>query len=123
MLGTLLKSKLVLILGGALLLLTIFYLDRETYQKYQIDKEISRLQDEITVAEGKNKEILELINYYKTLEYKERQARPILGLQKPGEFAVALPQKDEPAADNPAPVTPASNLRLWWNYFFDQRPE
>lgn len=118
MLGSLVKSKFGLILGSGLLIITIFYLARETYLKRQIDNEVTALQDEIAAIEGKNKEILELINYYKTTEYRERQARSILGLQKPGEFVVALPQKDNPAGDNATPEEPASNLRQWWEYFF-----
>ena len=118
MLGEVLKSKLWLAVGGVLLVVTAFYLVRETYQKRQIDNEVRKLQDEIAAVEGKNKEILELINYYKTTEYKERQARSLLGLAKPGEFVAVLPPK-KPAGEETAAVdNSVSNLSLWWEYFF-----
>ena len=119
MLAALLKSKLWLLVGGALLVLTAFYLAREVYEKHQIDSEVARLQGEIAATEGKNKEILELISYYKTTEYKERQARSLLGLAKPGEFVAVLPQKVKVAGESAATDQQSvSNLRLWWNYFF-----
>ena len=118
MLTALLKSKLGLWVTLGLLLTTIFFLARETYQKYVIDNEVKNLQTEIFAVEGKNKEILELINYYKTTEYKERQARSILGLAKPGEFVVALPPKDEGQTKGESSAKPESNLKQWWNYFF-----
>ncbi|OGE84340.1 MAG: hypothetical protein A2846_03860 [Candidatus Doudnabacteria bacterium RIFCSPHIGHO2_01_FULL_49_9] len=118
MLSGILKSKLWLVVGSTLLALTAFYLARETYQKWQIDTEVEKLQDEIVAVEGQNKEILELINYYKTTEYKERQARSILGLAKPGEFVVTLPPRKEQAAGDSAQMDSKTHLQEWWEYFF-----
>jgi len=117
-----LKSKLGILLAITLLALTIYYLARESYKKRLIDKEIALLEAEIASVEGNNKEILSLINYYKTAEYKDRQARSILNLQKEGEFAVALPERQP---DDDGSVTGSndsrSNLEKWWNYFFNAR--
>ena len=119
MLKGFLKSKLTIVLGGLLLFPTAFYLARETYKKNQIDNEITRLEAQIAEVEGKNKDITELINYYKTPEYRERQARSILNLQKEGEFAVALPQAKDTAEITGEEITDGrSNIRKWWDYFF-----
>ena len=90
-----LKSKFFS--GGALLvlLLTVYLVGREVNKKYQIRREIQSLQTDIQEHQSKNEELLKLIDYLKTREYQERQARTLLNLQKPGEFAVALPPQPE----------------------------
>src|SRR3989344_1341195 len=114
-----LKSKSAGALGILLLVITVFYFAKETYKKRQINSIISGLQTEIDSLEGENKEIIELISYYKTMTYKERQARTLLGLQKEGEFAVALPQsKTSGEEDALVNEDKESNLKKWWNYFF-----
>ncbi|OGE76613.1 MAG: hypothetical protein A3C85_00330 [Candidatus Doudnabacteria bacterium RIFCSPHIGHO2_02_FULL_48_21] len=119
----LLKSRLGIVVGILLLMAIIFYLAKETYKKRQIDQVIAGLEDEIAAAEGRNKEILELISYYKTTEYKERQARSLLGLQKEGEFAVALPQSQsaKPSETAGANADNRANYQKWWDYFFGAR--
>lgn len=96
-------------------------LGRELVKKYQIDKEIKQLEREITALESKNKEINELIDYLKSAEYRERQARSLLNLQKPGEFAVALPNPEGQDQENvklKESKDSRSNLEKWWEYFF-----
>lgn len=114
------KSKLVIAGGVVVLGLTIYSLSRELTKRYEIRKEIQHLQTQIDTYQSKNDEMLKLINYFKTPAYQERQARSLLNLQRPGEFAVALPP-DPP--DNSASAvllngSAENNLRLWWNYFF-----
>jgi len=118
----LLKSKLFL--WGALLVFLFFAFSsgQKLYKKYLIEKEINELKKEIASLESGNRETRELINYFKTPEFKERQARSLLSLQKPGEFAVALPPRDDADSSETdsggAKPQADSNLRLWWNYFF-----
>ncbi|OGH68650.1 MAG: hypothetical protein A2754_02260 [Candidatus Magasanikbacteria bacterium RIFCSPHIGHO2_01_FULL_47_8] len=115
-----LKSKLAVTVALVLLAIAGFYLARESYRKAQVNQEIRDLQNQISMVEGKNKEISDLIKYYKSQTYKERQARTLLNLQKPGEFAVALPQspEDQNPANQPESNGSATNLKLWWDYFF-----
>ncbi len=121
MIKEILKSKFGAALGVVLLVVTVFYFAKETYRKRQINGIIRGLQTEIDSLEGKNNEILELISYYKTTTYKERQARTLLGLQKEGEFAVALPQeKTADKGDDSQKDDKQSNLSKWWNYFFNK---
>lgn len=118
MMGRLFKSKFAAVIGTGLLLLTIFYLARQIYKKRQIDAIVAGLEAEISKVEGKNKDMLELINYYKTSSYKEKQARSLLGLQKEGEFVVALPKNQDNAEGEVKPADQKSNLKKWWEYFF-----
>ena len=116
-----LKSKFVVWLGVVFLLITVFYLAKQAYKKQQINSMITGLEAEIASVDGKNKEMLELISYYKTTAYKERQARSVLGLQKEGEFVVALPQsKTEQQAEGFGKEDKRSNAKRWWGYFFDK---
>ena len=118
----LLKSKAVTYLGIALILLVLFYLGKQWHKKYLIDKEITALHQQISDLEGKNEEILNLITYFETTEFKERQARSLLNLQKPGEYAVALPGDEGAAASQQeAQEKHESNFKLWWNYFFNNK--
>jgi len=112
-------------LAAAVLVLLVSFWAREIYKKYQIQGEISALGRQISDLQTKNDELQGMISYFKTREYKERQARSLLNLQKPGEFAVALPNPDEPShpdigsgAANAAPAPKATNYKLWWEYFF-----
>lgn len=117
-----LKSKLAIYTGIVLLVMTLYSLGREFNKRYQIRQAINALQAEINNYQTQNAETLKLITYLKTPEYQERQARPLLNLQKPGEFAVALPpQPDDTLAPTSTPVNQPleSNIRKWWNYFFN----
>ncbi len=115
------KSKFFLILSLTALVLVGTFVGKEFYKKRQIQQEISKLEDNIAKLENKNQEVLELINYFKTQEYKERQARSLLNLQKPGEFAAVLPPQEEEVqtleSEDTEPSA-ASNLQKWWKYFF-----
>lgn len=116
------KSRLFLSFGLLLLLYTGYLLARQLLTRYEINQEIRSLEADIRKFESQNKEILELMTYFKTSEYRERQARSLLNLQKPGEFAVALPPEEaEPEqTETPSASPEISNLRAWWDYFFAQ---
>lgn len=117
-----LKSKLFLWGAVLALLFLTVSIGQKLYKKYLIEREISRLEEDIASLQAGNKNILELIDYFKTPEFRERQARSLLSLQKPGEFAVALPPRDDadPAGGREAGTAreKVSNLKLWWDYFF-----
>ena len=118
------KSKLFIVLGSLLLLATLFVWGKTYYKNYQVNQEIAKLKSEIQEVEGQNQEIAELINYLRTTEYKEQQARTLLNLQKSGEFAVALPNREEQAAEaaREQAANKESNFSKWWRYFFENEP-
>ena len=119
------RSRFFIVAGTIALLLFLVFLGRELNKKYQINKEVKNLEKEIAEIEARNEEIAQLIDYLNTPEYKERQARSLLNLQKPGEFAVALPlhpEEQEQGALDDQSKRQASNFQKWWNYFFKKRP-
>ena len=118
------KSRFVQFTGSIFLIFLLFFLGQKLYKKYQINQEIAQLQEEIARLQSKNQDILKVIEYLKTAEYKERQARSLLGLQKEGEFAVALPGGEEEqiagSQTNQSQNTSSSNFVKWWHYFFSK---
>lgn len=89
-------------------------------RRVEVEREISALQRDINSLQTKNEELRNLINYFDSNEYKEREARLKMGLQKPGENVVVIPGlADNPGAPpNAEPAPEVSNWNLWWKYFF-----
>ena len=118
-----LKSKIFLVLGSAALVLVLAFWGRELWQNYQIQREVGALQTQIDRLHTHSEELSSLITYFRTPEYKERQARTLLGLQKPGEFVVALPAAAESSGQSVTPDSPdrAGNWQKWWDYFFGHK--
>ena len=120
MFSEILRSKFFARIGAIALVLLLIFLGRELKKRYDISREIQSLQNEILSLEVKNQQTQELINYFKTREFQERQARSLLNLQKPGEFAAVLPFQDTAAsADEGLNESQSSNLKKWWEYFFN----
>ena len=117
-----LKSKTFFVIGLVLVVLMGYLLSKELNRRYRISREIEGLEQEIARFDNQNEELSRLVDYLQTPEYQERQARPLLNLQKSGEFAVALPPapEDEPGFVDPVDNSrlPSTNYQLWWNYFF-----
>lgn len=122
MAASFLKSKLFVFFGVAALFLSLSFLGKELYKKYQVRQEVHALEQEIEKMNRQNQDLTELIGFLKTPEYRERQARSVLNLQKPGEIAVALPQrgenKPEEQVGEAVNSSTDSNLKKWWDYFF-----
>lgn len=114
------KSRFFMGTVAVALVLLVIFLGKELKKRYEIRKEIQNLQQEIASLETKNQETSQLINYFKTREFQERQARSLLNLQKPGEFVVALPfQEEEDNVGTELNKPLKSNLQKWWEYFFN----
>ena len=117
----LIKSKFFIITGSILLIVFLSFLGRQIYQKYEIDREIRGFEAEVARLQSQNQDLTGLLEYFKTSAYKERQARLLLNLKKPGEFAVALPAREEDGGAELGPKTAetfGSNFQKWSEYFF-----
>ncbi|MDP3741239.1 MAG: septum formation initiator family protein [bacterium] len=112
----LLKSRYFITLIAIFLVMVVIFLTKELQKRYEINQEISQLQADISELESTNRDSVELIKYLKTIEYQEKQARSLLNLQKPGEFAVNLPYRDNVHEAEQAQDM-ESNFRKWWKYF------
>lgn len=121
-----LRSK-ALLLGGLLLLL-LFSVNwiRSWKNNRAVDQEITGLKDNVSQIEQDNFRLAELIKYLNSTAYLEEKARTDLGLRKPGEQAVIVPNTPaaadtNQAAPQTAPTQATANPQRWWRYFFAKK--
>ncbi len=116
------RSNIFFILVLILLALFSISLFREIMRKVEIQKEIMKLEDEVSRLENRNTELSSLIQYFKTDEYIEMEARTKLGYKKPGETVVVVATNTNSAQQttNESSVQDLkkSNWQLWLDYFF-----
>jgi cell division protein FtsB len=118
-------------LGLFLIIMISFPLYRHVRQRKTIDTEIARLKSEVKSMEGKNILLKDTINYLKSDQFSEEQARLKLGLKKQGEevFIVKKNGEEKKPSDMQAGMADygqtgmsgretGSNPRLWFEYFF-----
>lgn len=86
----------------------------------ELAKEVESLHSKISIYEQKNQEMDDLINYFQTDDFAEREARLRLNLKLPGEQVAILPGTG--GVDDSSLETSQSlynnNWQKWWNYFF-----
>lgn len=125
-------SGLFFLVGLGILIMIGISLGRETYRKRQIQKEIEGLQAEIQKISQENSELSNLISYFSTQEFQEKEAREKLNLQKEDEKLIVLRKEVEA---QPSPVQPeeqsnvnqnamlsrTSNLKDWLAFFFAEK--
>ena len=96
-------------------------LGREFYRKYQIQKEIDSLKGDINSLEENNYKLSQLIEYCKTDEYKEAQARERFNLGKEGENLIVMLEPNSGGNEIEKEINKSKedpNYKKWWNYFF-----
>lgn len=113
-----LKSKWSTIPLAIALFLVMIITARILVQKYQIDREIGKLQDQVNKIKNNNDQLSSLIKYFNTPDYQEKQAREKLNLKKDGEYVVVLPNSTENNPESLPVQNKPSNLKLWYNYIF-----
>lgn len=125
-------------LGVLALIILPFY--RNYRQSHGINQEISDLENEIDHYEKKNQELKKMVDYLKSDQFAEEQARLNMGMKKPGEEVVVIkdlpsaetaPSQTEeakpsganqvfniPGLEKPNPEKGESNIQKWADYFF-----
>lgn len=130
-----LASKIFIFFVGIILVFVVVNLGKELYRKYQIQKEIDSLQSEVSNLKNSNQQLAELIDYFKTENFAEIEARKKLNLQKEDENVLVVNIANSNITENtstkvsenvleekeiPKEVkVKRSNLRKWWDYFFN----
>ncbi len=129
------NNKRLLLVFFAIFIFIGIKLAQEMYREYKINKEIEYLKDEITKYDKENNDLEKMLDYYKTLSYKETEARKKLNLQKPGEKTILIDSAGEESgaeeeikesggesaggAEKKSPYF--SNALKWWDYFFKNK--
>ena len=96
------------------------------YIEYQIQKEINSLQNDIDSVKKNNYKLSQLIEYSRTDEFKEVEARKRLNLQGEGEKMVIIKPSLDGIENTELQNESVENENLpnylkWWNYFFVNR--
>lgn len=119
-----LSNQLARIVILLVILYIIFNIGKSINNNYQINQKIAKLNQEIAELESDNRQAENINLYYQTDAYKEIEARRQLGLKKPDEKVVIIPENSSDSSavddyiknnqseeDNSLP-----NYRKWWNY-------
>ena len=97
---------------------------KEVIRKIEIGRQISMLEEEITSLENQNADLGDLVQYFNSSSFQEKEARSKLGLKEDGETVVIVPQEittdaDASIAEGGPESTTQSNFTKWKNYFFN----
>lgn len=100
-----------------------FYVGRAVLERRATEAQIAAMTAEIEKLEHEKDSLGELIEYVATDSFIQQEAREKLNLAAPGESVVVIPDIDSSAANEPqtasGAILGASNVAVWWEYFFD----
>lgn len=103
-----------------------FNLFTQSSKSKEVENKIEKIKKDITDMEKENSGLSDLIGYFNSDLFVEKEARIKLGLKKEGESVIIIDNSsseqkiDNPIAADTSPLTKEkkSNLSLWWDYFF-----
>ncbi len=111
------ESRFVNLLLIVLLVLSVVKVVREAIVRYEINKEIASLENQLNELDNKSNKLGDMINYLKTDQYIEKEARTKLNLVKPGEKQINFTSSTDSLARVDSDKG-SSNYTKWFNYFF-----
>lgn len=94
-------------------------------RNYSLQKEVDLKKRQLELTELQRDKLDLQKRYYQTAEYQELAVRESLGLVRPGEKVLILPENSQAAKDadktndvTPVVVAQSSNLEQWINFLF-----
>jgi len=111
------NSNIFIVILAIALLYSTIKVGKELTRRWQINREIANLSEELSKAQGKKDQLQDLIDYLKTDKYVEEQARLQLNLSKSGEKRVDL-SGDNQVIALATEQEDLANWQKWFNYFF-----
>lgn len=116
---SLLTSKALLVVAAAAIAVTVSAMVREGQRRKMVAKEIRTMQEEVARLEQQRNRLGDLIRSAESPEFLEREARLRLGLQRPGESVLIVPESAGASPDRTTtPEIPPSNPQKWWKHIF-----
>jgi len=113
------RSKLVLVPFLAILILIAGVVIREKKGQIKTGSNISALEQEVASLKSNNSELSGLIEYLKSDEFVDREAREKLNMQKPGEKVVLVAKQEiqQGQVEGASVEKEKANYELWVEYF------
>jgi len=122
------SSKPLLIVSILVLIFFTVSLTKVIINRQDLIQDIDQLEQESQGLNSRNQELTQLIEYFKSIDFVETEARTKLNLRKPGEKILIVPGAEQTAAETDtgdkqsmlitAQSQDRSNLQKWWDYFF-----
>lgn len=117
-----LKPNMIIGVSVFIILLILLSLAQEMNRRWQVQREVQRLEEQARELESNVISLENLNQYFRTDDFQERLAREKLNYSAPGEEVVLIPEQDA-AAESSASQTKekAQEISLplqWWNVFF-----
>ena len=117
------RSKFFLAVVLGLVVFVGFSVVKERREQQTNKDRVDALRQEVADLSGKNTELAQMIKYFQSEEYVEREAREKLNLQKPGEKVVIVPEENglRGAVMGDGDEMEKHNWEKWIDYFFGMR--
>ena len=117
-------SAIVNVVGAAVVVYLVVILAETVHHNYKLGNQIDELNAQINLLQAQKQELSYQIQYYQTGSFQDREARSKLGLQKPGESVVIIPQSGSasaspahtPAASSAKTAAKKSNFEIWLDF-------
>ena len=95
---------------------------KEGDKNKNIYSEMDRLEEQAVNLEKEKQNLSNLIAFFDTPSYKEREAKEQIGLQNPGEKVIVITRKEEQNIEAPQKIkdAPKSNFRKWIKFIFGE---
>jgi len=120
--------RFVIVLISVLVLWVVYVSSKQIERSRRISEEVASLQTEADKIQRENETLSEKISYFSSSDFREREAKEKLGMQKTDENVVVI--KSSPAisgntdteqrsASTEEKKVSVSNYMKWWQIFFN----
>lgn len=116
-------KKLLLIFLLCTLGFLYFAIEKGSKKNKEVYGEISQLEKQAASLETEKNSLNDLISFFETPSFQERESKEQLGLQNPGEKVIVITKDKEPNAEILEPAKEEkknSNAEKWWKVIFGE---
>ena len=118
----LIRSRIFFIVLIPIFLALLVGIFQQFYHRYQVKKDLDKLDAEIANFNKQKEDLNNLLDYYKNESNLENEARVRLNLKKEGEeVVIILPAATSTESDkisSQKDIENMPNYKQWWYYFF-----
>lgn len=118
-----LRPKIIISVTLVIVFLILLSLAQEMNRRWQIEREVALLDEEVSNLQKSVIELENLNQYFRTDDYQERLAREKLNYRAPGENVVLIPEEEltTPEAESLPQAESEQSVSIpmrWWQIFF-----